>query len=386
MRPVLDITGIELRRFLRQRSNIFFVFLFPLLLVILIGSQFGGEGPSGRVALVGADGALISQLSSELQKQNIEVVGGGAASVRDDLARGRIAVGIFLGADDQAAFDAGRPVDLDTVVSPQLNAQAVLEQVRTAVKRVASVRAESLALTQAGLSAAEAERALRQVGTAAVPRVQVTDADQVSQEFTGLGQLDLGASSQLLLFVFLSSLTGASTLILSRRQGVLRRMLAAPLTTGQALTGQALGRFALAMVQGVYLVLGTALLFDVNWGSWPATLSVLTAFALVSAATAMVIGSAMDNDGAAVGVGIGAGLVLAALGGCMVPLEFFPPTMRTLAHLTPHAWAYDAFADIQRRGGGVVDVLPQLGVLTLMAVLLLALGTWLLRRSLVRAL
>ena len=37
----LVIAGLELRRFLRDRSNIFFVFLMPLLLVLLIGAQFG---------------------------------------------------------------------------------------------------------------------------------------------------------------------------------------------------------------------------------------------------------------------------------------------------------------------------------------------------------
>ena len=80
----------------------------------------------------------------------------------------------------------------------------------------------------------------------------------------------------------------------------------------------------------------------------------------------------LDNEGAAGGLGVGLGLVLAALGGWMMPLELFPDTMRTVAHLTPHAWAYDAFAEIQRRGGTLVDVLPQLGVLAGMAVVLLA--------------
>ena len=52
---------------------------------------------------------------------------------------------------------------------------------------------------------------------------------------------------------------------------------------------------------------------------------------------------------------------------------------------TPHRWAYEAYAEIQRRGGGVADVLPQLGVLVAMTALLLPLGAWLLQRSLSRA-
>jgi ABC-2 type transport system permease protein len=47
MRSVLVIAGVELRRFLRDRSNIFFVLIFPLLLVAWIGAQFGGGANAG---------------------------------------------------------------------------------------------------------------------------------------------------------------------------------------------------------------------------------------------------------------------------------------------------------------------------------------------------
>lgn len=164
------------------------------------------------------------------------------------------------------------------------------------------------------------------------------------------------------------------------------RMLAAPVSSGQAIAGQALGRFAIALVQGGYIMLGTALLFGVQWGSIPLSVLVLALFCTVSAAAAMVIGSVMDNDGAASGVGVGAGLVLAGLGGCMVPPELFPETLRTVSYITPHRYAYDAFAEIQRHQGGLGDILPQLGVLAAMAVALLLLGSLLLRRSLNRSL
>ena len=58
MRAVLTITGAELRRFLRDRSNIFFVFIFPLLLVVVIGSQFGSSSTTGRISVAGEDGPL----------------------------------------------------------------------------------------------------------------------------------------------------------------------------------------------------------------------------------------------------------------------------------------------------------------------------------------
>ena len=387
MRSVVTIAGVELRRFWRDRSNIFFVFVFPMLLVVLIGSQFGGGGNNGRVAIAGADGELRSRLTSALRAQDVQVWYDDEGTVRDELARSRADVGLFLTPADERAFAAGDDVDVPVVVSSQATAQGALQQVRTAVQGVTTRRSQLAALAAAGVPEAEADRALIQAGASApAPRVSVTDVDEVSQEFGDLGQFDLGAATQTLLFVFLSTLTGASALIQSRREGVLARIVAQPVSAGRAVAGQALGRFSLAMVQGLYLVLGTALLFGVDWGSWPATIVVLAAFAAVASALAMIIGSVMDNEGAATGVGIGAGLVLAALGGCMTPLEFFPATLQKVAHVTPHAWAYDALAEIQRHGGSILDVLPQLGVLVTMAAVLLAVGALTLRRSIDRAL
>ena len=75
-------------------------------------------------------------------------------------------------------------------------------------------------------------------------------------------------------------------------------------------------------------------------------------------------------------------LGLAAIGGCMVPLEIFPDTLRQVANLTPHAWGNMASAEIVRRDGTLVDVLPQLGVLLGFAVLLGGIASWMLRSRL----
>ena len=214
--------------------------------------------------------------------------------------------------------------------------------------------------------------------------VDIRSTDPVMQEFASMGRFDIGAGGQLLLFVFLNTLTAASATIQARRSGALRRVMAAPVSARQVVAGQALGRFVVAVFQGVYIMAASSLLFGVEWGNLAVVSVVVAVFGLVASGVAMLIGVLMDSEGVASGIAVGAGLVLAALGGSMVPLEFFPETMRRFAYLTPHAWAYEAIAEVQRRGGGLVDVLPQVGVLAGMAAVVLALGTWALRRSLGR--
>lgn len=386
MRPVLAIAGAELRRFLRDRSNIFFAFIFPLLLVVVIGAQFGASASVGRVSIGGETGALEQAITAELEAGDVVVATGDWADIVEQVSRGRTGVGLRIPDGATAAFEAGTPFSLEVLPSSQASSLAVQQGVRAAVEKVRLDRAEVTALVSRGVDAQAAETAVRAARAhVTAPTVRVEDVDRLSQEFSGVGQFDVGASSMVLLFTFLSTLAGAATLIQARRQGVIARSLAAPVSTRQVLLGQATGRFTIAMFQAIYIVLATALLFGVEWGNPALTLIVLVVFAAVSAGAAMVLGALMDNEGAASGVGVGLGLVLAGLGGSMVPLELFTDTLRKVAHATPHAWAHEALAQIQRHDASLLDILPELGVLTAMALLLLGLGAWALRRSIARA-
>ncbi|MGB3685278.1 MAG: ABC transporter permease [Ornithinimicrobium sp.] len=389
IRVSLAIAAVELRRFLADRSNIFFVFIFPLVLVVVIGASFGGSGPSASVAIAGADSPLRSGIVQQLtQEDAADVSYASEDAIREQVARGRTDAGLVISAEAATAFDEGQDVDLPVLVGSSANSQIASQTLRGAVASANARRDQMAALDGDGRSEAEIEAALDAAEEQLTPATLQVErgVDEISAEFEGLsGRFDQGAASQLLLFVFLASLTGSATLIQGRRYGVVGRVLAAPVTSGQVLVGQALGRFTIAAFQGIYIMIATSLIFAVNWGSWPLALLVLVVFSTVAAGAAMILGSLIDNEGAAAGLGVGLGLILGAIGGCMFPLEFFGDTMRNVAHITPHAWAYDAMADVQRRDASLVDILPELGVLAAMSVVLLVIGAWALRRSTARA-
>lgn len=190
-----------------------------------------------------------------------------------------------------------------------------------------------------------------------------------------------GAATQLILFTFVNSLAGSAGLVQTRQYGVLSRMLSTPVSSTSILAGETFGRFLIAGVQGVFIVVAAALLFGVEWGDPLGAAAVLGLFALVSTGVAMLFGSVLRNEQQA-GALVPFGLALAALGGCMVPLEVFPETMRTIARVTPHAWANEAFEKLTQEGAGVPDVAAQLGVLAAFAAVFLALGSLSLRRTL----
>jgi ABC-2 type transport system permease protein len=161
-------------------------------------------------------------------------------------------------------------------------------------------------------------------------------------------------------------------------------MLSTPTPIRSIVVGESLGRFGTALLQGLYIMLLTLIIFSVNWGDPLGAVLILVALSAVGAGAGMLLGSTFSNDQQAGGVGVMLALGLAALGGAMFPLDLFSPTMQKVAHITPHAWALDGYAELVRRGGTVVDILPELGVLTLYAAVLLALAAWRLRVALTR--
>lgn len=183
--------------------------------------------------------------------------------------------------------------------------------------------------------------------------------------------------------MFVTSLGAAGQLIESRRIGASRRMLSTPTSAGTVLLGETLGRFLIALFQGAVIVFASLVLFGVTWGDPLASAAVVVQFALVGTAAAMMLGSASNNAEQASSLGVFFGLGLAALGGCMVPLEFFPDTMRAIAHATPHAWAMDAFTEVIGGSGGVGDILLELAVLGGAAVVMMFVAVGTLRRSIV---
>jgi ABC-2 type transport system permease protein len=128
---------------------------------------------------------------------------------------------------------------------------------------------------------------------------------------------------------------------------------------------------------------GTAVLFQVAWGNPATTGLVVLLFGLAATGAAMVMGSVLRSAAQAGAVGVFLGLVLAALGGCMVPLEIFPPLMARIAHLIPHAWAIDALTASIADGAGPAGVMTELLVLAGYATGLLILAAGLLRRAMV---
>ena len=168
---------------------------------------------------------------------------------------------------------------------------------------------------------------------------------------------------------------------LSRKLGVSSRMLVSPTTSGTIVIGETLGRYLVALVQALFIVVATALLFGVDWGDPLGSAAVIGVFSLVSTAAGMLLGSVVQNDQQAGGIGVMLGIGLGALGGGMVPYEIFPEAVQKVSQFTPHYWALRGFRQLLFVDGSIGDVAAELGMLGLFAGGFLLVASWAYRRA-----
>ena len=385
VRKAFVIGGIELWRLFRDRSNVFFILVFPLLLVLVIGVVFGGDDDLAIGVVAPSGDPLAARIVDALHDDGALDVHDYASEsgLRSAVEHGRVDAGVVVPADFATRLRAGDQVDIAFLAGPSGVGAAAQPVVDAAVRPLLiELQAARFAADRDGGSLDAALGRATELAPG-VPEIGV-DTRTVGDELFGddLGRFDVGASAEVVLFMFVTGLASSAALIHTRRLGVARRMLSTPTTPRAVLAGEVLGRFAVVAFQGLYIVTATWLLFGVGWGDPLGALSVVVLFGLVATGAAVLAGATFRNEQQASGAGIMLGLGLGAIGGCMVPLQIFPPTLRTIAHLTPHAWALDAFAELTGDDAGLAAILPNLAVLAAMAAVLLALATWRLRRVL----
>jgi ABC-2 type transport system permease protein len=382
----LALAAAELRRVTRDRTFLFFAVLLPVLIILLIGVTISSNTEI-RVGVVDeGPSPLSSRLGRALDADatvTVEPYAGRAAGVAA-LRRGEVSAVVVVPGGFDAALRAGRRVDLPVLVPGSAEgSQAALTGLGSVVaQHAATVQAALFATGTAGREFDENLRAAArlQQDVAAVPvRTVVVDS---ASNYLPLG-FSYSAPTMLVLFVFINAVAGGAAMIQTRRYGIFARALAAPTRPRDLVLGEALCYLALTLGQALLIVTVGAVLFGVSWGNPLAAVALVLVWAAVGTGAGMVAGTFFRTPEQAGAIGPAIGIAFGMLGGCMWPLEIVPEGVARLGHLTPHAWAVDAWVEVLSRGGGLPEVAGYLAILSLYAAALLALASLRLRRSLV---
>lgn len=409
MQKLLTITWNDLRQILAQRStlvNLFFIAPVIMVVVGLASGALGGDGgtPALLLDVLDRDGSALSRsLLDNIRAANENIVlcpydnddtdvcELGRAALDETTAQTRLeeeaSLGLLIIPEGFAtSLQAGENVAVTYRANANISAPTyVVQAVQAAAQRIggafvaervgANLVADLPTGTEDDLRQRVFERADAIWAERPIDVRMVTgdsgEAEDEQSAGTGFGQSAPGIGSMYVMFTVFPLL---SALIRERENWTLQRLLVAPIRKAHILDGKMLARFAIGMAQYGVLFGVAALLGTDFGGNLPALVLTMVAYVLCITGLALALSTLVENESQAGGIALFLTLTLAPLGGAWWPLEIVPPLMRTVAHLSPVAWAMDAYGKLIWFDGTLTHVLLPVGVLLAMAAVFFTFG------------
>jgi ABC-2 type transport system permease protein len=284
------------------------------------------------------------------------------------LRAGEAAFGLRIAAGlDQRIADAApaRAPLVQMYLSPTAPPYARLLFVAHVRAALARAQAEYLMEDEMGVPHDEA-RALRdRADPALIP------ADEIVLGVEGATSVAPNAVQQsvpawLVFAMFFVVLPMATSVLTERAQGTAQRLALLNVSPARLLAAKFPAYYVVNLVQlGVMLLVGVFAVPRLGGdalaiqGSPVALWLVASALSVAAIGFALLIAVLARSTVQATTMGGVANLLLGALGGVMVPKLVMPPAMQAASVVSPMSWALDACWDILLRGGGLVDVIPE---------------------------
>lgn len=188
------------------------------------------------------------------------------------------------------------------------------------------------------------------------------------------------------MFFVVASLS--SLFLQERESGTLARLRSLGVSRPMLLASKALPYLGVNALQAVFMLavgvwvmplLGSAglSLAGIHWG---ALVLVLLAIGFAAVSLALVLACAVRTHGQATTIGPILNVLMAAVGGIMVPKFVMPALMQRVAEWSPMNWGLEALLTVLLRGGGVAATLPEVGRLVVFALVMLVLAALWIRK------
>lgn len=181
--------------------------------------------------------------------------------------------------------------------------------------------------------------------------------------------------------VMFSSLWGVGWVVVRyRKNGVLRRLKATPLTPFEFLAAQVLSRLLVVLGASLIVYLGTALFLDFPMrGSYAALTLVFAAGALCLISLGLIVSARLRTEELADGILNLVSWPMLLLSGVWFSLEGASPAAQALSGVFPLTHMVAAARQVMIDGAGVWEVLPEVGLLAGLALVLLGIAARLFR-------
>ena len=373
----------ELLQIVRDRNALALLFLMPALFILIMSLALQGGFEARRQVQVdyyfvdeantqgSADLMRLMDETGSFRRLSAEAP---LAEIRARVARDEAKFLLVVAADFDERLGIGdTAANLEVAPGTELPLAMLFEaRVRQALTSLYFEQGLGPVLEAGGLSIdAESLAALLEVES-------LYEGERGRQIPTSVQQ---GVPAWLLFAMFFVAVPLSTTLITERQNGTLARLSTMSLPAWQLMLGKMLPYLAINLCQvvvmllvGVYLVPllgGDRLVLGDSWGGL-SLMALATSFSAVAFGL-LVAQLVRTHEQATITSGV-LNIVMAAIGGIMVPRFLMPETMQMLAWVSPMTWGMEGYLDLFLRGGTVVDILPECAGLAAFAAVMLGLA------------
>lgn len=367
----LAVAGRIINQLRHDRRTLGMMFGVPILLLALLGYLLRSqEDLSLKLGIFNQDtgNGVINAgrlLTDKLKQDGSIVVRDLSGDARALVRNGDLDAALVFAPDFSSSLAARQPLSLTLI----------MEGANPAATSAALLR------TQRALQQATASLLASVPGSTAPPQLKLT-ADLLYGS-TSLKPLDYFAPVLIGFFAFfLVFLITCVSFLRERTQGTMERLFASPISRAEVVVGYMLGFGLFALIQSVLIVLFTAFVLQVQYTGNLLLVFLTTLILAIGAVNLGIFLSTFARTELQAVQFIP--LVIAPsflLSGLLFAVRDMPGWLQAVSALLPLTYANNALTDIMIRGKGWFDVLPNLGVLLLFAVLLAVVAAATLRRE-----
>ncbi len=169
------------------------------------------------------------------------------------------------------------------------------------------------------------------------------------------------------------------SIVRERTLGTMLRLQAAPISRGQILAGKALACFLSVCLVVVFMVI-FGLLLGMRPVSYPKLLAAAVSIGFCYVGVMMVLSQIGDTEQAVGSTGWAFNMIMAMLGGGMVPAMFLPGFLQTLGVISPVKWSIQAIEGAVWRGFTWYEMSLSLAILLGVGAVGITVGVMMLKR------
>lgn len=344
--PIVTFARIDLKRLFRDKVAIFFVFVFPLIFLIIFGTIFSGDNNvSFRVALINESKTeFAGEFSGKMQKNDVFEVDKEVNTLnqaKEKMNRGQLDATIILPSNFGAVSDAGYPTGQAKILYDQSN--------ETAGQTLGSLM----------------EGIFKDINAGLVPTVQPFTVKAESTATKGLTQFDYTFAG-ILGFTLLSlGIFGPTTVFPKLKQrGVLRRYHTTTLKVWQYFAANVVSNGLLGLMALAVMFTAAVTIFDLNMrGSYFNLIFVVLLGTIMLFGIGLALGGWAKNENQAAPLAQLVTLPMMFLSGVFFPTFLMPELLQNITKFIPLTPVVDSVRMIITENASLIDLGPQLAVM-----------------------